>query len=99
MKALLGKLSFAAALVLCAAGAASAECWEDILYERADIYLVMESGAAYRIIRGGLEVSLWFPRSVVQVCEQAGDVDGQWISYFEIRNADVAGVVWAVAAD
>ena len=99
MKALVRKLLFAAAWGLLAAGAASAACWEDILYERDDVYLVMESGAAYRIVRGGVEVQLWFPRSVVQVCEQVGNFDGQLMSFFAIRNADVAGVVWAVWVD
>ncbi|HKA33574.1 MAG TPA: hypothetical protein VKH64_10200 [Candidatus Binatia bacterium] len=99
MKALWREFSFAVALGLLAADLAGAECWEDVLYERDEIYLVMESGAAYRIIRGGVEVELWFPLSVVEVCEQAGYVDGQLMSYFEIRNADAAGVVWAVPVE
>jgi hypothetical protein len=58
----------------------------------------MQSGAAYRIISGSGVVELWFPLSGVQICEQAGYIDGQWMSYFEIRNSDAAGVVWAVPA-
>ena len=98
MKGLLRKLSFAGALVLFSSSVTVAACWDDILSQRDTTFLVMRSGAAYRIISDGRVVELWFPLSAVQICEQEGYVDGQWMRYFEIRNSDAAGVVWAVPA-
>ena len=98
MTALWTKVFLAAVFTLCAAAAARAACWDDVLYQRDSAFLVMESGAAFRIIGNGGAVELWFPLSAVQICDQEGYVNGEWMSYFEIRNSDAAGVVWAVQA-
>jgi hypothetical protein len=99
MKAPWKKLSFVLASVLSTAGLASAACWEEVLYQRDDTYLVVESGAAYRIIGNPSAVQLWYPLSVVYLCDQAGYVEGEWLNYFEVRNADAGGLVWAVPVD
>ena len=98
MMALWTRLIFAGVFTLFAVTAAPAACWDDVLSQRDSTFLVMQSGAAYRIISDGRVVELWFPLSAVQICEQEGYVNGEWMRYFEIRNADAAGVVWAVPA-
>jgi hypothetical protein len=98
MKALSKMFFVAVVLFLITAASALAACWDDILSQRDTTFLVMQSGAAYRIISDGRVAELWFPLSQVQVCEQEGYVEGQWMRYFEIRNSDAAGVVWAVPA-
>ncbi|HEY1373920.1 MAG TPA: hypothetical protein VGH50_15720 [Candidatus Binatia bacterium] len=98
MTALWKRIFFAAVLPLFAAAAAPAECWEDVLYQRDDTYLVMESGVAFRIIGDARDIELWFPLSLIQVCDQQGYVNGEWTTYFEIRNSDAAGVVSALPA-
>ena len=98
MTALWKRIVFASALLLFAATTAAADCWEDVLYQRDDTYLVMESGVSFQIIGDGRVIELWFPLSSVEICDQEGYVNGVWTTYFELHNSDAAGVVWALSA-
>ena len=86
----------AVVLALFMANVAQAACWEDTLAQRDGDLLVMRSGAVYRILDDPRAAALWFPLSTVTICEQSGYVDGQFVSYFDLRNSDSVGVVRAV---
>ena len=75
-----------------------AACWNDSLVRVDRDLLVMRSGAVYRILDDPRAAALWFPLSTVTICDQSGYVDGQFVSYFELRNSDSVGVVRAVQA-
>lgn len=89
---------FLAALLLLSFSAVSeAACWEDSLARVDRDLLLMRSGAVYQVLDDPRAVASWFPLSEITICEQAGYVDGQLVSYYEIRNADAVETVRAVA--
>ncbi len=89
---------FAALLLLSISAVSEAACWEDSLARVDRDLLLMRSGAVYQVLDDPRVVAFWFSLSQITICEQAGDVDGQLVGYYEIRNADAVGVVRGVAA-
>jgi hypothetical protein len=88
-----------AALVLFSISAISeAACWEDALARVDRDLLLMRSGDVYQLLDDPRIVAFWFPLASITICEQARYVDGQLVGYYEIRNADAAETVRAVAA-
>jgi hypothetical protein len=65
---------------------AQGACWGDALDTVDRDLLVMRSGAIYRILDDPAATTFWFPLSRITICDQTGYVDGEVMTYFEIRN-------------
>ena len=82
-------LLLCAALVLGTSVLAQAACWSDVLASRNADFLVMRSGAAYRVLEGAAITAFWAPLARVTICEQVVvNVNGEMAPLYEIRNQD-----------
>lgn len=82
-------LVLCAALLLGTSGVAQAACWSDVLDGRNADFLVMRSGAAYRVLEGPAITAFWLPLARVTICEQViVNVNGEMAPFYEIRNQD-----------
>lgn len=88
----------AALMLLSMSTNSDAACWADGLAKVDRDLLFMRSGAVYQLLDDPRLVAFWFPLSEITICEQTGYVDGQLVSFYEIRNADAVETVRAVAA-
>lgn len=50
--------------------------------------LITRSGTAYRILNRIATPSIWLPLSRLTICKQVLNLNGEWTTYYEIRNKD-----------
>ena len=88
-------LFFALVLVLLTNTVAEADCMEDALANiDQGIFLVMNSGAVYRVINNnGVELAFWLPPAGMVICDQV-TVSGE--IYYTISNQDAKQTVFAI---
>jgi hypothetical protein len=82
-------------LILFLSSVSQGACWGDALDTVDRDLLVMRSGAIYRILDDPAATALWVPLSRITICDQTGYVDGEMVTYFEIRNEDATQMVRA----
>lgn len=82
------------AFVLALTGLTAAACWDDTLDNRTGDLLLMRSGAAYRVLNAPA-TAFWLPLARVTICEQLVNVDGELLTYYELRNQDANQFVLA----
>ncbi len=71
-------------------------CWADALAGIDENILSMSSGSVYRVLDDPRAMTFWVPLSRVTICDQVGEMEGQIITYFEIRNEDAIQMVRAL---
>ncbi|MGH7794460.1 MAG: hypothetical protein ACREQ2_06130 [Candidatus Binatia bacterium] len=87
-------LFISAAFVFALSGAAAAACWDDGLDSKNGDLLVMRSGAVYRVLNAPA-TAFWLPLARFTICNQVVNVDGEMLTYYEVRNQDANQLVMA----
>ena len=89
------RIFFAVFFFLFLSSVSQGACWEDALDTVDRDLLVMRSGAIYRILDDPAATALWVPLSRMTICDQTGYLDGEIVTYFEIRNEDATQMIRA----
>ena len=81
-------------LVLLTGTVSEADCVQDALAKVDGPFIIVTSGAVYRIINtNGVELSFWLPPAAVTICDQI-NMSGE--SYYAISNQDANQTVFAM---